>query len=434
MNQKQINEPVTAQVNDILSLSERLVEEDHQNMIELISLAEQLQHEREHSVYKQPYTVNLFEHYNSVEPVTSWALAEILKYNVDGNFVLLSLFAERFLSDIGFDVSLIKHPTIIAEKEGHIDVQIKEPNSYAIIIENKVKGAGYKRNQLARYINQFQKKGYKDEQIFIVLLPKYCSSKLDYLNSLDSTIWCLPSDDEPDIQDENNKGIKYKKDYRQSFGVRTVVIHKEITEWFINECLNKIPESEIIIKSFLIQFSDFLNSIYNNRDNKKLTEEMEQYLRERLLDSNDSAMNSWRKVNQKIEEIDNLKKEMENLRSSVYGEVIDEWYEQLREEWSPDLLKREPKQNFGIFIQGVWCGCWCETDNGGEPHWGFWDEDYSDRETKKKMVEEILDFAQMFGLGASDSAHWIQWNRTQDGANDCRNLYNAAVKLGYLKI
>lgn len=443
------------EINDILRLNKGLIEANQKETATILRLSAQLHQVKEKSIYKPPYTVNLFEYYNSSEPITSWTIAEIMKYTNGTNPILVKSFAERFLSDAGFDSSLIKAPVITAET-GHIDVLIKE-KSYAIIIENKLKGADYQRNQLARYIKSLQEAGYKDEQIYIVLLPRWCASEIEYVSHLRPSIWCLPSDyksnngerrcrhwDDKQCWCDDNKYVlnpeelehckKCIKKYRDAFEPRTVIIHKELADWFLNDCMNQIPECEFILKSMIVQFADFLNMLYNNRDNKKLIEEMEEYLREQLLNTNDSAIDNWRKVNQKIQEIDNLKKEMENLKSSVSCDVIDEWYNQLKQELPAELLKYEPRKRFGILIQGVFCGCWCGSDNGGIPYWGFWTKENADQEKKQKMVDEISEEADMSEWGNTKYPHWLQWCSTQDGVRQCKALYNAAKKLGYLAL
>lgn len=440
-------------INNIFQLSKGMVKERQKITIDILMLSAQLQQVKENSPHKLPYIVNIFEHYDSSEPITSWAIAEIIKYIYENNPILVKSFAERFLSDVGFDVSMIQVPVITAEI-AHIDVLIKEKN-YAIIIENKLKGADYQRNQLARYIKRLKEEGYKNEQIYIVLLPRWCASEIEYIDNVRPSVWCLPNDYKSNNEErrcrhsddklcwcDDSKYVlnleeqehckKCMKNYRELFESRTVVIHKELANWLINDCLNKIPPYEYILKSLIVQFADFLNMIYNNRDNKKLTEEMEKYLREQLLNTTDLAIDNWHKINQKIEEIDNLKKEMENLKISVSCDVIDEWYQQLKQEWPPELLKYEPRKSFGILIQDVWCGCWCGSDNGGIPYWGFRTKENTDREKKQKMVDEILKEADMLELLGNQNSKWFRWCNTDNGVKQCNALYNAAKKLGYL--
>lgn len=118
----------------------------------MLSVAEGLNYIQNHSENKVPYTLNIFEWYDSDEPTTSLAMAEILKYKDGGAYPLLELFIQKFLVPIGFDSKWIENPVITAEKD-RIDICVKD-NKYAIIFENKVKGANYQPNQLARYIHK----------------------------------------------------------------------------------------------------------------------------------------------------------------------------------------------------------------------------------------------------------------------------------------
>lgn len=100
-------------------------------------------------------------------------LERILSYNNNDGYVVLHSFCHQFLEVSGFDCNNISEPEIIAESNGHIDIRITEEGKYAIIIENKLKGADFQRNQLARYIKTIKEEGFKNEQIYIVILPQY---------------------------------------------------------------------------------------------------------------------------------------------------------------------------------------------------------------------------------------------------------------------
>lgn len=68
-------------------------------------------------------------------------------------------------------------------------------NKYALIFENKVKGANYQPNQIARYIyklHQLMNKSYGKDNLFIVLMPT--SHEDDYIQNLPQSVWRLPSD------------------------------------------------------------------------------------------------------------------------------------------------------------------------------------------------------------------------------------------------
>ena len=423
--------------------------ESERRIKQLLSLSDGLQHVRENSIHKQPYTVNVFEFYNSYEPVTSWFLGEILKFRLNNDPIFIKSFIKHFLSKTGFDCSLIKDPIIIAEKEGHIDLVIKEKD-YIIIIENKLKGAEYQRNQIARYIKQ-QSKNYKDEQIYIILLPKYCFSILQYINKLRPSIFNLPIDYNSRNDERHCRHLdKYKcwcddksyilteeqkshckdcdKTHLERFNSHIVVIHKELANWMINDSLKLVPENEPILKSIIIQFADFLKKLYNIRDNDKLIKEMEEYLKEQLLDTSRPAIDNWKLLNKKIDEIEKLKAGIMNLRKSISGNVIDEWFEELKPNWPQ--LKNIRHKSFGIFTQEMWIGCWNGDDNNDNPYWGFWTEN----EITDKQREIAANIMTEAGIDpeTSTTPRFIHWQNTLRGSEECAALYNAAVKLGYL--
>ena len=121
-------------------------------------------------------------------PVTSKILERILSYNNSDGYVVLHSFCHQFLEVSGFDCNNISEPEIIAERNGHIDIRITEEGKYAIIIENKLKGADFQRNQLARYIKTIKEEGFKNEQIYIVILPQYKDIRIR------PSVWRLPPD------------------------------------------------------------------------------------------------------------------------------------------------------------------------------------------------------------------------------------------------
>lgn len=170
-------------INELLQLSDRLKKEHLREYMSLLSISDGLAYIRSHSEHKAPYATNIFERYNSDEPTTSWAMTEILKFKDAETYPLLHSFIEHFLVPIGFNIQWINHPVITAEKD-RIDICVKD-NKYALIFENKVKGANYQPNQIARYIyklHQLMNKSYGKDNLFIVLMPT--SHEDDYIQNL----------------------------------------------------------------------------------------------------------------------------------------------------------------------------------------------------------------------------------------------------------
>ena len=89
-------------IDGLLKLSDSFVEECLKRYLFLLSVAEGLNYIQNHSENKVPYTLNIFEWYDSDEPTTSLAMAEILKYKDGGAYPLVGLFIQKFLVPIGF--------------------------------------------------------------------------------------------------------------------------------------------------------------------------------------------------------------------------------------------------------------------------------------------------------------------------------------------
>lgn len=442
-------------IDGILKLSDSLVEECLKRFSFLLSVAEELNYIQNHSENKVPYTPNVFEWYDSDEPTTSKAMAAILKYKDGGAYPLLELFIEKFLVPVGFDSKWIENPDVTAEKD-RLDICVKD-NKYAIIFENKVKGANYQPNQIARYIhklNNYVGRNYGKDNIFIVLMPTH--SVENYVQRMDNSVWRLPEDyNKPKSKQQCVTGqdtcwCDYRlsdwneqwdgqfcksciKTYKGNYERHTVVLQHELSEWLIKDCTKFIPAKEYILKSFVIQFADFLNLQYGTRENQKLKREMEKYLRERLFDSNKSNIDNWNAINEKLSEIEKLKDEMISLLESISCDVIDDWYGELLPNWKCYGLRHEKRDCFFIDIQGVHIGCWNGVgEDEPQPYWGFYSEK-GFTQKQRKMIEAILDKVEIGGKYNTDKNDTWYWNYTCDGAEICNDFYNAAIELGYME-
>ena len=421
----------------------------------MLSVAEGLNYIQNHSENKVPYTLNIFEWYDSDEPTTSLAMAEILKYKDGGAYPLLELFIQKFLVPIGFDSKWIENPVITAEKD-RIDICVKD-NKYAIIFENKVKGANYQPNQLARYIHKLNNcvgRHYSRDNIFIVLMPTHLAE--GYVQSLARAKWRLPMDyhkpkseqrcvTEQDLcwcaykhtdRDKQWDGAFCKsciKTYKRNYEGHAVVLQHELADWLIKDCARFIPTKEYILKSFVIQFADFLNLQYGTRENQKLKREMEKYLREKLFDNNKSNVDNWNAINEKLSEIEKLKEETGRPLEYISCDVIDDWYGELLPSWKCYGLRHEKQDCFFIDIQGVRIGCWNGiNENTHQPYWGFHSEK-GFTQKQHKMIEAILGKAEIGDRYIKERNDTWYWNYTCNGAEICNDFYDAAIELGYIK-
>lgn len=394
--------------------------------------------------------INILNELNVDEPDTSLVFASILKSKKN---VVLSKFINDYLSKVGFGFE-VKRPVITAEKKYRIDILI-EDKDYAIIIENKLLGAVYQRNQLSRYIKRIENEGYKPEQIFIVIIPDYYTD--DYLDNIRRSVWKLPHDwvlpnsqrecawhDEYCCQCDNSLNTEYEDknchkpeknciNYKNLYKERTVILDNSFSDWLL-ECSECIDKKEVLLHSALIQFSDYIKIRYNQKQSDEYIMEMKEFLRSKLVKDNKNDENNWKIVNEKISQIDDMKRGLESLKQEISKNMINEWRDNLKAMgWN---LSFEESKSFGINIKGVWCGCWsgCEGNgksNNNQPYWGFYsDKEFTDEQ--KEMIDSILEYSGLV-KSVNKGKEFIAWNSTLNGDKRCNQLYEASEALGYIK-
>lgn len=408
---------------------------------ENLSLSEKVKEKILRSPYKPNYPINLLEITSITEPLTSKVLTEMFNYKNNNEHILLKSFIQRFLTPCGFEMDWFCHPQITAEKQDRVDICIQENSKYAVVIENKLKGAVFQRNQLARYVQRMREKGYSDERIFVILLPANIDQ--DFFNHINKSVWRLPPDWKKPNQERAcrwNDTISCKcdfditcpncelckKDMREIFKNRTEILDLEFMNWLQEDCLNLIPENEVVLKSAVIQFVDFIKGIYNKRFDTQLIMEILDFLRDKLLTNEESVLEQWNTIDKKKKEVEDLLKNLESLQTEIGLDMIDLWKNELAPKWGK-WLRFEEHKSFGININGVWCGCWCESS---EPYWGFFYKEYKDEDLN--MVKQIVEKAEMQFNNTSNKG-WYTWSYTRNGAERCDALYQAAVDLGFIK-
>lgn len=432
----------------IIGLSESFKAIKEVMIRQLLTLASECGKLKSKEENKPLYQLNLLDIVCTQEPHTSKFLASILNYSENGRYIILESFIDRFLLLAGLDKSSVICPKITAE-ESHVDVWILD-NNYAIIIENKLKGADFQRNQLGRYIKKTQEKGYNLENIFIVLLPQ--SFNPDLIDVIRASAWKCPDDGLNTSNDDRHCAHRDKymcwcddidrifnqseaerckescHDFKSSFKSRTVVIHSLLSDW-LYEIEQIIEPKQTILRSAVHQFADYTKGLYDNRINNNLLMDIQKLIRETILPEDASTLAKWDILNEKAKDLKEIQAAIDTMKLHLSKDLIDEWYHQLKPEFEP--LQREVRKSFGININGVWVGCWCGSDNNGLPYWGFYCED-KEKTEKQDMVRKILEECDI--PSGKSSANFISWNNTEDGdgADTCRKFYRAAKKLGYL--
>jgi len=427
-------------ISSLLDLLAKIRWATETDINDLLDLSKRLKLVIDNSEHKPKYGINILDITNIAEPLTSKLIALMFEYTYHNDKILCRSFLDKFLVPCGLQSKWIKRPIITAEKE-KVDIGIKENGKYAVVIENKLKGAPFQRNQLARYIQRMKDAGYKDEQIFVVILSSTTERALfDYVNK---SVWFLPPDWKKPNDERECKGSDHYcckcdegqscdnclaciNNYRDLFSSRTIVLNTELIEW-MEDCLLLIPEDEDVLRAAIKQFSDFLKGRYNKRYNEQLTMEIVDFLRKQLIDETSSSIEKWDIIEKKKKEVQELMNGLDSLQTELGLDMIDQWRKQLDVKWSK-WLKHEDHKSFGINIQGIWCGCWCENQSG--PFWGFYNDSFS--EEQKKIIDEIITHAGEIDYKA-EAGQWYRWNYTNNGAEICDTLYQSAFDLGLLK-
>lgn len=285
-----------------------------------------------------------------------------------------------------------------------------EENNYAIIIENKIKGAPYQPHQIGRYIQKMLKHGCEIGKIYVVIIPHDCPNPMTYVDGMDNDIWTI-------LACEDYAEVISKEEMKP----RTVVIHKKLIDWLSKQCLVILPENEDVLKSAIIQFADYIKLLYNSRENQLFKIEMEELVKKEIFDSKDDlSMKNW-------EEVENLKNVLNRIQFEICCKEIEKWYNELRLDWpNLDLTfeKNDDEWVFYVDFKGVKCGCWSRLgSNSGKPYWGI-------TNNKNGICKGIVNkIANKVKLPESKSDHnFFKWNYTTDGVAICKKIYQTAKK------
>lgn len=334
-------------IKNILNLVSSVDSYYSQTYQDILQLSEQLLVCEKKSPNKPLFAINILEQSKAPETFTSWIIRHIFAYTYNGHHPFFESFASTFLQKIGFKMEWIDVPVIDKDREyKNIDILIRDKR-YAVIIENKLKGAHFQPNQLARYIAKMSNEGFSDEQIFVVVLPKTNDSNED----LPYSAWNLPKDwtlpgskrkckinqyfcwcDNEDYQPKRH--CAYCRPLKELFHNRTLFIYKEFSEWLYNCVLNNtldLPKEELrkqyVLTSAVLQFVDFLNSLYQTRENNKYQMDIHKFLSEQMNLGAVAIDNQLSLLEDKKKDVENLGKRLNELYNIKLKEYINKMCE-----------------------------------------------------------------------------------------------------------
>lgn len=410
----------------------------------LLDLAAALHDVIASSPYRPPQEGCLIDFLGGVnECITSKIIEKIFKYRENGHYILLESFISNFITR---DIK-IRSPKINAETS-RFDVSVLD-STYAIVIENKLKNAPFQRNQLARYVKKLSMQ-YMEQNIYIIILPKCADLDIpisakrlpfDWQKSNNNrkcavdkyNCWC--DGNEKRFSAEQRKWCSQcDKNIIRRLNDRVITLHDNFAEWLLYEA-DELPNHELPMKTFMMQFADFLKGLYHTRLNEKMKMTIQEFLRTKLL-TGKTAQENWNHINEILSEIDQLKASVGRLKGGVCNDMVREWECILKPEY-PNIQNdmNGNVYSFGINVQGIWIGCWSGAgkDNEDQPYWGIWS---SKKPTKKqiKMVYSILKECEYSydDVNTEVDNDFMVWDVTLNGVIECRNLYESAKRLGYL--
>ena len=311
------------------------------NMSELLRLAGEFSIHYSQLKQKLPYHINVIDELHVNENANSRILSSLLQYEERGDFPLLKSFIDFCLPNY-WEIE-VERP-IITTEEQRIDFLVRERNKYAIIFENKIYDAVLQKNQLARYIQKIRSEGFADEQIHVVFLPP------NYYEP-DICSWQEPQKC-CDLCDRSLCKIGEIPQLRVMFTDRfkVVTFREDIINWLKKEALPNCKHKEVYLYSAILQYVDYLEGYFDLRTiNKRMNMELKDFLTEKLQLTNLTDEDKVRVLNEKIQEIDRLRNQMNSIKEEINNKLNQEDVERWKS-YIPSLQEIVSKisDNYGL--------------------------------------------------------------------------------------
>ena len=202
--------------------------------------------------------------------------------------------------------SVVFKTPYFANEQERIDVLIEEPRSFAIIIENKIKGATDQHEQLERYIESVKKHDVPFDNIYAIYLTDNGEKIAGECSLTEKSKKILNYNDESDM------GRFIPLNYRY-----------DILPWLEKDVLpNCVPEEDLLI-SALKQYINHLKCMFGIIEN----EEQKILIMERLkeeLDINGEDIVALDKYLKTIEELECLKNRVVEQKNGL----VENWVEE----------------------------------------------------------------------------------------------------------
>ena len=268
------------------------------------------------------YNANIITELHANENAHSRILRMFLNYD-DGKkkYPILGKFLDIPKVKQVFGNKEFKSPVFTNERE-RIDVLIEEPSSFAIIIENKIKGAPDQDTQLERYIESVESHeshGISSDNIYAIYL----------------------TDNGEKIVDECSltKIAKKKLNYNGSEDMGRFIpmnYRYDILPWLEKEVLPNCIEKEELLISALKQYIDYLKNMFYIMEDEVQKSLIEEKLKKEIgINGEDIfALDKYLKT---IEELECLKNRVVELKKDLVVNWVEEYI----------------KKPFGEYLNGI---------------------------------------------------------------------------------
>lgn len=253
------------------------------------------------------YNANIITELHANENAHSRILRMLLQYdNGKKEYPILRKFLEIPNLKKVFGNTDFKSPIFRNEQE-RIDVLIEEPRSFAIIIENKIKGAPDQERQLERYIESVNGHGVPYDNIYAIYLTDSGGKEVSDLSFTDVAKECLG------YKDENDMGRFVPMNYRY-----------DILPWLEKEVLPNCSYKEDLLLSALKQYIDYLKSMFGITEN----EEQKILIMEKLkkdLGIKGCDVEAVGVCFTAIEQLENLKNRIDGISVEIIKKLAEEY-------------------------------------------------------------------------------------------------------------
>lgn len=292
------------QITDILNFVNSVLQNksdaEHRSIQSALDLAEGVAGTIAKNKHLVPYHLNLIDELHINENGHSRILYKLLEYrNPDGDYIFLKSLLKYISKNCeAFEKICVTNPEITQEL-CRIDLWVRDKD-YAIIFENKVYNATDQEAQIARYIECTQSNGYPLDKIFVVYMPQM--------------------DDKDPVDDSWGE-------YKEVFASRYVKFsfRDGVLPWLKSEVLPSIPDKDKLLKSAIEQYVDYLEGLFKQRESdKQLYIMIENYIKEKLGLNDDPFMNK-KKLDRKIEELDEVKQYLVNMIDDYKTQIFEQW-------------------------------------------------------------------------------------------------------------